>query len=143
MRQVDPSLLEAMALVERKFTRLTLVAAMGFMVAWLPFCLLCMWELATPPDEIPTSKTHFYTEQYSFVSVRSGQVRSDQVWSNSDSNSNSNLKVGPELYTKIGFHHHHHRHSPPPSLNECLKRRVLSKSCLYYHDDLRMTFRMT
>ena len=33
--------------------------------------------------------------------VRSGQV----------SNSNSNSKVGPELYTKIGFHpptHHHH-----------------------------------
>ena len=29
MRQVDPSLLEAMQLVERKFTRLTLVAAMG------------------------------------------------------------------------------------------------------------------
>ena len=55
MRQVDPSLLEAMQLVERKFTRLTLVAAMGFMVAWLPFCLLCMWELATPPNEIPTS----------------------------------------------------------------------------------------
>ena len=59
MRQVDPSLLEAMALVERKFTRLTLVAAMGFMVAWLPFCLLCMWELATPPDEIPTSMAFF------------------------------------------------------------------------------------
>ena len=32
--------------------------------------------------------------------VRSGQVRSD-------SNSNSNSNVGPELYTKIGFHHHH------------------------------------
>ena len=38
-----------------------------------------------------------------------GQVRSD-------SNFNSNSNVGPELYTKIGFHHH----SPPPSLNECL-----------------------
>ena len=25
-------------------------------------------------------------------------------------------------------------HSPPPSLNECLDRRVLSKSCLYHHD---------
>ena len=54
-----------------------------------------------------------------------GQVRSN-------SNSNSNSKVGPELYTKIGFH------SPPPlttpSLNECLERRVLSKSCLYHHD---------
>merc|ERR1711953_767812 len=53
-----------------------------------------------------------------------GQVRSI-------SNSNSNSKVGPELYTKIGFH-------PPttttPSLNECLERRVLSKSYLYHHD---------
>ena len=44
----------------------------------------------------------------------------DMVWSwsgqvRSDSNSNSNSNVGPELYTKIGFH-------PPttPSLNECL-----------------------
>ena len=36
-----------------------------------------------------------------------GQVRLD-------SNSNSNSNVGPELYTKIGFH------PPPPSLNECL-----------------------
>ena len=41
-----------------------------------------------------------------------GQVRSGQV--RSDSNSNSNSNVGPELYTKIGFHspltttHHHH-----------------------------------
>ena len=61
MRQVDPNLLEAMALVERKFTRLTLVAASGFMMAWLPFCLLCMWELATPPDEIPTSMTSFFS----------------------------------------------------------------------------------
>ena len=60
------------------------------------------------------------------VKVRtwSGQVRPGQVRSNSDSDSNS--KVGPELYTKIGFHH-----PPPltPSLNECLERRVLSKSC--------------
>ena len=39
------------------------------------------------------------------VKLRSGQT---QVRSNSDSNSNS--KVGPELYTKIGFHH-----SPPPT----------------------------
>ena len=35
----------------------------------------------------------------------------DMVWSwsgqvRSDSNSNSNSNVGPELYTKIGFHHH-------------------------------------
>ena len=51
--QVDSKLIEAVSLVERKFTRLTLVAAMGFMTAWLPFSLLCMWELATPPDEIP------------------------------------------------------------------------------------------
>ena len=59
---------------------------------------------------------------------RSGQgqgqdmVRSGQV----------NSKMGPELYNKIGFHH-----PPPPltpSLNECLERRVLSKSCLYHHD---------
>ena len=64
MRQVDPSLLEAMQLVERKFTRLTLVAAMGFMVAWLPFCLLCMWELATPPDEIPSSRISFIIFNY-------------------------------------------------------------------------------
>ena len=34
--------------------------------------------------------------------VWSGQVRSGQV--RSDSNSNSNSNVGPELYTKIGFH---------------------------------------
>ena len=66
MRQVDPSLLEAMALVERKFTRLTLVAALGFMVAWLPFCLLCMWELATPPDEIPTSRFYIYVSIFFF-----------------------------------------------------------------------------
>ena len=37
------------------------------------------------------------------VKVRSGQVRSGQV--RSDSNANSNSKVVPELYTKIGFHH--------------------------------------
>ena len=55
MDQVDPSVLEAMQSVERKFTRLFLAAALGFMVAWMPFCLLCMWELATPPNEIPTS----------------------------------------------------------------------------------------
>ena len=55
MKQVDPSVLEAMESVERKFTRLFLVAATGFMVAWMPFCLLCIWELATPPNEIPTS----------------------------------------------------------------------------------------
>ena len=53
---VESKLMEAVSLVERKFTRLTLVAALGFMVAWLPFSLLCMWELATPPDEIPIGK---------------------------------------------------------------------------------------
>ena len=59
MDQVDPSVLEAMKSVERKFTRLFLAAALGFMVAWMPFCLLCMWELATPPDEIPSSRISF------------------------------------------------------------------------------------
>ena len=54
-----------------------------------------------------------------------GQVRSN-------SNSNSNSKVGPELYTKIGFHPL--TTTTTPSLNECLERRVLSKSCLYHHD---------
>ena len=40
----------------------------------------------------------------------------------SNSNSNSNSNVGPELYTKIGFHHSPTHHPPPttPSLNECL-----------------------
>ena len=75
MRQVDPNLLEAMALVERKFTRLTLVAASGFMMAWLPFCLLCMWELATPPDEIPTSMTFFICFMQS--KVKGGIVSED------------------------------------------------------------------
>ena len=54
----------------------------------------------------------------------------DMVMSKSDSNSSS--KLGPELNTKIGFHHYH---SPLiPSLNECLERRVLRKSCLYHHN---------
>ncbi len=51
----DPNLFAAVSLMERKLTRLTLVAAFGFMLAWLPFALLCFWEMATPPDEIPTS----------------------------------------------------------------------------------------
>ena len=39
----------------------------------------------------------------------------DMVWSwsgqvRSDTNSNSNSNVGPELYTKIGFHHHSPHH---------------------------------
>ena len=46
--------------------------------------------------------------------VRSGHIRSD-------SNSNSNSNVGPELYTKIGFHSPlTTTHHPPPSLNERL-----------------------
>ena len=56
IKQVDPNLLEALSLVERKLTRLTLVAALGFMAAWLPFSALCMWEMASPPTEIPTSR---------------------------------------------------------------------------------------
>ena len=45
------------------------------------------------------------------------------------------VKVGPELYTKMVFTTTTH-HSPlPPSLNECLVKRVLSKSCLYHHDE--------
>ena len=47
--------------------------------------------------------------------VRSGQVRSD-------SNSNSNSNVGPELYTKIGFHHH----SPPTTT---ISKWVFSELC--------------
>ena len=58
-----------------------------------------------------------------------GQVRSI-------SKSNSSSKVGPELYTKIGFH------PPPPtttpSLNECLERRVHSKSCYIIMMDHKM-----
>ena len=57
----------------------------------------------------------------------------DQGQVSSDSNSNSNSKVEPELYI-IGFHPLTTHHPPPPSLNECLERRVLSKSCLYHHD---------
>ena len=30
--------------------------------------------------------------------------------------------------------HHHHSPLTTPSLNQCLERRVLSKSCLYHHD---------
>lgn len=59
IKQVDPNLVEAISLMERKLTRLTLVAALGFMMAWLPFALLCLWEMATPPEEIPTSKIPF------------------------------------------------------------------------------------
>lgn len=53
MRKVDPTLMAAVSLMERKLTRLTLVAALGFMLAWLPFSLLCFWEMLSPPDEIP------------------------------------------------------------------------------------------
>lgn len=55
MRQVDPNLMAAVSLMERKLTRLTLVAALGFMMAWLPFALLCFWEMVSPPDEIPAA----------------------------------------------------------------------------------------
>ena len=60
-------------------------------------------------DQGPTlGPTQGQGQGHGKVMVRtwSGQVRA-----NSDSNSNS--KVGPELYTKIGFHpptHHHHHH---------------------------------
>ena len=57
MRQVDPNLLQAISLVERKLTRLTLVTSFGFLLAWTPFAALCMWEMASPPSEIPTSKS--------------------------------------------------------------------------------------
>ena len=53
---VDPKLIEALSIVERKLTRMTLAAAFGFMLAWIPFCILCFWEMATPPTEIPSSK---------------------------------------------------------------------------------------
>ena len=52
---IDPRLLEAISVVERKLTRMTLTAAFGFMLAWIPFCILCFWEMATPPTEIPSS----------------------------------------------------------------------------------------
>ena len=50
-------------------------------------------------------------------------VRSGQVRSNSDSHSNS--KVEPDLFTKIGFHHHHH-HSPT---NHTISKLVFSELC--------------
>ena len=46
----------------------------------------------------------------------SGQVRSD-----SNSNSNSNSNVGPELYTKIGFHHH------LPTITHTISKLVFSE----------------
>lgn len=54
--QVDPQLLAALSIVERKLTRLTLTSALGFMIAWTPFVILCLWEMATPPTEIPSSR---------------------------------------------------------------------------------------
>ena len=55
IRNVDPNLLKAITLVDRKLTRLTLVAAVGFMLAWSPFAGLCLWEMSSPPTSIPTS----------------------------------------------------------------------------------------
>ena len=55
IQQVDPQLLATLSLVERRMTRLTLTSAFGFIMAWTPFCILCFWEMATPPTEIPSS----------------------------------------------------------------------------------------
>ena len=56
IQQVDPQLLAALSIAERKMTRLTLTSALGFLMAWAPFVVLCLWEMATPPTEIPSSK---------------------------------------------------------------------------------------
>lgn len=74
IRNVDPSLLKAISLADKKLTRLTLVAAMGFMVAWMPFCILCFWEAATPPTDIPTSKSERLRENHKKVPLMKYQV---------------------------------------------------------------------
>ena len=58
MDQVDPKLLESISIMERKLLRMTCVSTLAFMAAWIPFATLCLWEMATPPTEIPTCKFH-------------------------------------------------------------------------------------
>ena len=75
IRNVDPNLLKAITLVDRKLTRLTLVAAIGFMLAWSPFAALCLWEMSSPPTSIPTStkynlsKINFFFQNPFFISL--------------------------------------------------------------------------
>jgi len=32
------------------------MSASGFIIAWAPFSILCIWEIVQPPNEIPTGK---------------------------------------------------------------------------------------
>ena len=59
VKKVDPKLLDSISIMERKLLRISVVSAMAFMAAWIPFGILCIWEMATPPTEIPTSKYLF------------------------------------------------------------------------------------
>jgi hypothetical protein len=36
--------------------QLTLISASGFIIAWTPFSILCLWEIASPPPEIPSGE---------------------------------------------------------------------------------------
>ena len=56
MDKVDPKLLKSISLMERKLLRISFVSALAFMAAWIPFATLCLWEMATPPTQIPTRK---------------------------------------------------------------------------------------
>jgi hypothetical protein len=42
-----------------------MISASGFIVAWAPFSILCIWEIVQPPPEIPTGKTSFIRSLYS------------------------------------------------------------------------------
>ena len=59
MDKVDPKLLKSISLMERKLLRISFVSALAFMAAWIPFATLCLWEMATPPTQIPTRKFVF------------------------------------------------------------------------------------
>ena len=56
LEKVDPKLLDSISVLERKLLRISFVSAIAFMAAWTPFAILCIWEMATPPTEIPTCK---------------------------------------------------------------------------------------
>ena len=59
MEKVDPKLLDSISIMERKLLRISFVSALAFMAAWTPFAVLCIWEMATPPTEIPTCKLKY------------------------------------------------------------------------------------
>ena len=70
--------------------------------------------LGSDPPLFSGKTNSFFSNTRPFFPLKSPQKllssSSGQVRSNSDSNSNS--KVGPELHTKIGFHHSSATHSP-------------------------------